>query len=73
MCVHFPCLGILLKHRPDHRALQAEGVLIGRAGNHIFSLHVIRLECIVVEQNELVRAVLDVELFRGNFRGLIKA
>ena len=33
------------------------------SGSNVFS----------VEENKLVRAVLDVELFRGNFRGLIKA
>ena len=37
-----------------------------------FSLHAIELERISVEQNELVRAMIDVNLFRSNFRHLKK-
>ena len=49
--------------------LKTDGVLVGRARDHFLCHHAPKLERVFVKQNQRVCTVVDVELFRGIFRG----
>ena len=62
MYVRFPFLGVLLNHDLTIRQFKPKES----------RYHASKFDSLFVKQNDQVRAVVDVELFRGNVHGLIK-